>query len=89
VAEAQRITGLGATTIWALIARKELESVLVGRRRLILFASLRCLLTSANDDQITQARSAAGRRLHAKRRKAKRETAGPNTTPPIGDSCSA
>jgi len=69
VAEAQRITGLGLTTIWALIAKKNLESVLVGRRRLILFASLRRLLTPTNDDQVAHERSAAARRLRAKGRR--------------------
>ena len=73
VAEAQRITGLGLTTIWALIAKKNLESVLVGRRRLILFASLRGLLTPTNDAQVTQERSAAARRLHSRRREVKSE----------------
>ena len=73
VAEVHRITGLGLTTIWALIAKRELDSVLVGRRRLILFASLRRLLTPNNDDQVTQDRSAAARRLRAKRRDVKKQ----------------
>jgi len=89
VAEAQRITGLGLTTIWALIAKKELGSVLIGRRKLILFASLQHLLTPANDDQSTQERSAAARRLRARRRKIKCKTDRATTTPPTGDSCSA
>ena len=73
VAEVHRITGLGLTTIWALIAKRELDSVLVGRRRLILFASLRRLLSPNNDDQVTQDRSAAARRLRAKRRDVKKQ----------------
>jgi excisionase family DNA binding protein len=52
VAEVKRLTGLGLTTIWKLIAEKELESVHVGRRRLIVFASLRRLLTPNDDNQI-------------------------------------
>jgi excisionase family DNA binding protein len=77
VAEVQRLTGLGLTTIWKLIAKKQLESVLVGRRRLIVYASLRRLLTPNDDNQVTQDRSAAARRLRARRRKEKRETARP------------
>jgi len=88
VAETQRITGLGLTTIWALIAKKELESVLVRRRRLILFASLQRLLTPADDNQVTKERSAAARRLRAKRRKVKADTGRPNVSPNDGDSCS-
>jgi hypothetical protein len=86
VAEARRITGLGLTTIWALIAKKEVDSVLVGRRRLVMFASLRRLLTPQNDDQIMQERSAAARRLTAKRRRDKppREATRPNASRPIG-----
>jgi excisionase family DNA binding protein len=58
VAEARRLTGLGLTSLWELIAKKKLESVRVGRRRLIVFESLRRLLTP-NDDQITRRSSAA------------------------------
>ena len=86
VAEVQRLTGLGLTTIWKLIAKKQLESVLVGRRRLIVYASLRRLLTPNDDNQVTQERSAAARRLRAKRRKEKRTAA--RTALKIGDSCS-
>jgi len=85
VAEAHRITGLGLTTIWALIAKRELDSVLVGRRRLILFASLRRLLTPNNDDPVTQDRSAAARRLRAKRGDVKGEAAHPPATAPTGE----
>lgn len=44
VPTARRISGLGATTIWALIKRRKLETVSVGRRRLILYRSLEKLL---------------------------------------------
>jgi hypothetical protein len=44
VPTARRISGLGATTIWALIKCRKLETVSVGRRRLILFRSLEKLL---------------------------------------------
>jgi len=36
VAMARKITGLGATTIWALIKKHDLKTVCVGRRRLIV-----------------------------------------------------
>ena len=82
VADAHRITGLGLTTIWALIAKRELDSVLVGRRRLILFASLRRLLTPNNDDQVTQDRSAAARQLRAQREDKRRLAADRTTSAP-------
>jgi hypothetical protein len=44
VAMARQISGLGNTTLWALIKNGTLESVSVGRRRLILFPSLERLL---------------------------------------------
>jgi hypothetical protein len=48
VALARRLTGLGATTIWKLIKEETLETVHVGRRRLITFRSLEALLTPAS-----------------------------------------
>lgn len=44
VKEAYAASGLGPTTIYALIATGELESVKVGRRRLIRVPSLRRLI---------------------------------------------
>ena len=45
VATAKRLSGLGNTTIWALIKDQTLETVHVGRRTLITFRSLEALLT--------------------------------------------
>ena len=45
VATAKRLSGLGNTTIWALIKNQTLETVHVGRRTLITFRSLEALLT--------------------------------------------
>ena len=73
VAEVHRLTGLGLTTIWKLIAEKELETVHVGRRTLVIFASLRRLLTPNIDDQATEERSSAARRRRAKRRDVKKQ----------------
>ena len=42
---ARNISGLGNTTIWALIKAGKLETVSVGRRRLIIFRSLERLLS--------------------------------------------
>jgi hypothetical protein len=44
---AKKLSGLGNTTIWALIKSRKLESISVGRRRLILYRSLEKLLTDA------------------------------------------
>jgi hypothetical protein len=46
IATARKISGLGATTLWARIADGTLESVKVGRRRPINYESLVRLLTS-------------------------------------------
>jgi hypothetical protein len=45
VATAKRLSGLGNTTIWALIKDQTLETVHVGRRTLITYHSLEALLT--------------------------------------------
>jgi hypothetical protein len=44
VATARRVSGLGNTTVWALIKAQKLETVHVGRRTLITFRSLEALL---------------------------------------------
>jgi hypothetical protein len=45
VAEAKRLSGLGHTKLWELIGNGTLKTVCVGRRRLVIFASLCRLLT--------------------------------------------
>ena len=47
VAAARKLTGLGSTTIWSLIKNGTLETICVGRRRLIVYRALEQLLTSA------------------------------------------
>jgi excisionase family DNA binding protein len=42
---ARRISGLGNSTIWKLISEGRLDTVSVGRRRLILYDSLEKLLS--------------------------------------------
>jgi excisionase family DNA binding protein len=49
VSTARKLTGLGNTTIWALIKNGKLKSVCVGRRRLITYASLEALLSPPTD----------------------------------------
>ena len=44
VGTAKQLSGLGNTKIWALIKDRTLETVHVGRRRLIIFRSLEALL---------------------------------------------
>lgn len=46
VAMARKLSGLGNTTLWQLIKTRKLESVSVGRRRLIVFDSLQKLLSA-------------------------------------------
>jgi len=47
VSMARKLSGLGTTTLWALIKKHELETVSVGRRRLIVYRSLEKLLCPA------------------------------------------
>jgi len=49
IATARQITGLGNTTIWKLIGEKKLQTVRVGRRRLVLYESLRALIAPSSD----------------------------------------
>jgi hypothetical protein len=43
----RKISGLGNTTVWKLIAEKKLATVKVGRRKLVIYESLERLLTPA------------------------------------------
>lgn len=44
IADACRIAGVGKTTVYELVNANKLESIKLGRRRLIKFASLEALL---------------------------------------------
>ena len=59
VATARRISGLGNTTLWALIRDRRLQTVRIGRRILINYRSLEMLL---EPDTETGAKSCPGRR---------------------------
>jgi hypothetical protein len=45
IATARRLSGLGYTKLWQLIKDRKLETVSVGRRRLVVYASLERLLS--------------------------------------------
>ncbi len=47
VKTAREITGLGNTTIYELIKQGKLKTVAIGRRQLILYASLESLIKAA------------------------------------------
>jgi excisionase family DNA binding protein len=51
VAMAKKFSGLGNTTIWALIKAGKLEAVRIGRRTLITYSSLESLLSPGRDEQ--------------------------------------
>jgi hypothetical protein len=42
---ARKLSGLGSTKIWELIKDRKLDTVSIGRRRLIVYASLQRLLS--------------------------------------------
>ncbi len=48
VATARKISGLGNTTIWKMIGDGTLQSITVGRRRLVDYGSLCRLLTTGD-----------------------------------------
>jgi hypothetical protein len=50
IASARKISGLGLTTLWKLIAEKKLVTVKVGRRVLVTYASIEELLTPQATD---------------------------------------
>jgi hypothetical protein len=52
VRDASRISGLGVSTIWKLIAEGRLDSLLVYNRRLVVLASLREILTPPAGDPV-------------------------------------
>lgn len=56
VATTRKISGLGNTTIWALIKQGKLEVVRIGRRTLITFRSLEALLVPSQraEDKIQE-----------------------------------
>jgi excisionase family DNA binding protein len=43
---ALKVSGIGRTKLYELIANKEIESITIGTRRLIIFASLKARLTN-------------------------------------------
>jgi excisionase family DNA binding protein len=47
---AVRLSGLGRTKLYELMSKKEIESVRIGTRRLIVFASLKARLTKKIDE---------------------------------------
>jgi excisionase family DNA binding protein len=46
VKTACKLTGIGNTTMWALIRTGRVKTVSIGRRRLVIFDSLELLLSS-------------------------------------------
>jgi excisionase family DNA binding protein len=49
VQDARRLLGLGNTSIWKLISAGKLQTVRIGKRRLILYESIEELIASAGD----------------------------------------
>ena len=49
VKEACRLIGVGNTTLWAMIKDGRLKTIRIGRRRLVVYASIRALLVANTD----------------------------------------
>ena len=47
VKQARALTGLGTTKLYELIGEKRLKSIMVGRRRLVVFASIHDLIKTS------------------------------------------
>jgi len=45
IADARRLSGIGNTKLWELIKDGKVDTVSIGRRRLVVLASLKRLLT--------------------------------------------
>ena len=50
VATTRKISGLGNTTVWALIKNRKLETIRIGRRRLVTVRSLEALLKPSHSE---------------------------------------
>lgn len=46
---ARKLTGLGLTTLWKLAGEQRIETVRIGRRRLIIYRSLEALLAAPTE----------------------------------------
>jgi len=64
-ATAKSVSGLGLTTLWALVKEKRLHVVRVGRRTLIVYPSLERLLTPAADAGASNTRRGRRRKVLA------------------------
>ena len=56
ILDALRLSGLGRTKLYELLTNGEIQSVRVGTRRLIVFASLKALLTPKTAQLAAEAR---------------------------------
>ena len=45
-----RLVGVGNTTMWALIRDGRVKTINIGRRRLVIYASLEALLTPGTEE---------------------------------------
>ena len=85
IAQFQTISGLSASSIWSLIAAGTLQTVAVGRRRLILLDSYRALIrTALGAPPVDCRRNGIVPKLGAKlsdEEKTKRPRGRPRTTP--------
>jgi excisionase family DNA binding protein len=63
VATARRISGLGNTTLWALIKDHKLEAVRIGRRTLVTFRSLEALLAPRSGSESQRRRRGRPRKV--------------------------
>jgi excisionase family DNA binding protein len=53
---ALRVSGLGRTKLYDLLSKGEIQSVRIGTRRLIVFASLKALLTPKTAQSAAESR---------------------------------
>jgi excisionase family DNA binding protein len=58
VRQASRLSGLGRSTLWKMIRSGVLNSVMVGHRRLIVFASLEALLLGRTPEETPEQKTA-------------------------------
>jgi hypothetical protein len=67
-ATARQLSGLGLTSLWRLARERQIETVRIGRRRLITYRSLSRLLLPENSETANPRRRGRPRKLWARGR---------------------
>jgi len=70
IARARELSGLSTTTIYRMLANDELESTVVRGRRLVIYSSLKAVITKPAEKGKRAARAASDNHISQQRRRA-------------------